>query len=245
MNLMSFGLAVITLAALTSQGKAQWTTPSTDGTITTNEYGNHGGGLNAEYCPTSNAWYATWDDTNLYIGTVCNNVSEGRVVYIDFNPVSPANGGTNANGSLTGQTYDRTVATLNMRADFVMYFKNSYIEYRFADGSGGRGSATANTLTHATGGFHEEVQVPWSVITGGTRPASFNWLAYAVYDYGASTNGAYDNVPLTNTGGAWNVTGPTTMPQMQHYLISSTGNGTSTKPFASAVPVALSRFSVE
>ncbi|NTU64517.1 MAG: hypothetical protein HGB05_14240, partial [Chloroflexi bacterium] len=68
------------------------------------------------------------------------NVSEGVVLYIDKDPVVPANGGSNANGNLTGFNYDGTnFAALPFRADFVVYFKNGYREYRTADGAGGWG----------------------------------------------------------------------------------------------------------
>jgi hypothetical protein len=186
----------------------------------------------------------TWDNTNLYVAEAAYP-DKGHIIFIDSNPTSPPTSGTDASGSLTGPVYDRTQATLPFRADFVMYLKPGYVEYRKADGSGGWNSAVANTLTHATDVNSQESQIPWSVITGAGRPANFDFLTFATYDLGASTNGVEGNLPTGNSGGAWNVTGPTTMPQARYYEISSTADTASTKPFAANVPVALSRFTLD
>jgi hypothetical protein len=75
-----------------------FSTPTIDGTIGAGEYGSHVDGQNQQTSGGSTA-FVTWDATNLYVAYAGANVNEGVVLYLDSNPVNPANGGTNANGS--------------------------------------------------------------------------------------------------------------------------------------------------
>ena len=79
----------------------------------------------------------TWDNTNLYVAITNANLNEGAIIYIDASPLTPPNGGTNADGNLSGFDYDNTdVSSLPFRADFVTYFKDGYREFRNSDGVG-------------------------------------------------------------------------------------------------------------
>ena len=73
--------------ALAAPAWAQWATPTIDGSIGTGEYGtnnqlNNAGG-------TGQTWYMTWDASNLYVGIVNANLSEGAVLFIKGNPQNP------------------------------------------------------------------------------------------------------------------------------------------------------------
>jgi hypothetical protein len=76
---------------------AQYTTITNNGSIGTNEYGDHSNGQNRQ-----DNFYMTWDASNLYIGIISSNVNKAAVVYFDVNPIVPVNGGNNANGTLVG-----------------------------------------------------------------------------------------------------------------------------------------------
>ncbi|MCB9235218.1 MAG: T9SS type A sorting domain-containing protein [Bacteroidia bacterium] len=210
---------------------AQFTTPVIDGTINAGEYGTHAEGAN-QITSSATTWYMCWDANNLYLATNGSNITEGAVVYLDFDPVLPVNGGVNANGSTQGlYYYDRNFMMMPFRADFVVYFKNSYHEYRTDDGAGYWGGATSNTLTLAAGFASVEIAIPWNVITGGGRPASFNWFGYKTYDYGPGTNGLYDPAPVGNPSCACNQD-PSVTWATRYFNVLSTANGSSTLPFS-------------
>jgi hypothetical protein len=213
----------ITFFHFKSPVAAQFTTPTVDGVINTNEYGNHTNGQNRR-----GEWFMTWDDTNLYIAVNNATLSEGTIVYIDFDPLATyVNGGTGANGSVLGFNYDSAqYSTLPFRADWVAYMKSGYREYRTRDGSGAWGAQTSGFGSFATGaGNVREVSIPWSNITGGSRPASFNWFGYQVSGTGF--------VYYSSSGSATNPEGSigTSATAVYYNTVSDTANGTSTKPF--------------
>ncbi len=69
-----------------------------------------------------------------------------------------------------------------------------------------------------------ELSIPWSAITGGGRPAAFNFFAYAT----SSSGSVYGQVPTENASGAIG----TSATYRQYYKVRDTGNGTSTMPFS-------------
>ncbi len=81
---LKFVVSACVLVAIASPAWAQWNTPTIDGTINTGEYGTNNSLQNAGN--TGQTWYMTWDATNLYIGIVKANLSEGAVIYITDNP---------------------------------------------------------------------------------------------------------------------------------------------------------------
>ena len=199
---------------------AQYSTPTIDGAISSNEYGTHTDGQNKQ-----GNFYMTWDGTNLYVGITTSNVSEGAVLYLDKDPLSTVNGGTNSNGNLAGFNYDGTSFTnLPFRADLVVYFKNGYREYRTANGSGGWSNATSafGSYSNNSGTNTREVAIPWSAIGG--IPGSFNMFSYVT----SSGGFVYNQVPTTNAGG--NI--GTTATYNYYYTVSSTTNGSATKPYS-------------
>lgn len=169
------------------------TTATVDGSIGAAEYGAHVDGQNQQTNGGTTA-YMTWDATNLYVAYAGANTAEGVVVYLDLNPVVPANGATNAYGNLTGRNYDGArVSGLPFRADVVAYFKNGYREYRTADGSGGWSGATTGFGSYADNGANtRELAIPWSALGG--QPARFNFFAYAT----SSAGFVYGQVPAAN-----------------------------------------------
>jgi len=207
--------------------QAQYNTPTVDGSIATNEYGVHTNGQNQETHPNGQVWYMTWDASNLYVAITSAIVGEGAVIYIDADPIEPINGGTNANGTLNGYNYDGTnFDTLQFRADFVCYVKNGYREYRNANGSSAWGAATTAFGTYADDGSSlREFSIPWSAITGGGIPASFTWFGYVT----SSTGYVYGEMPSANPG---DTTIGTNARWERYYTVSSTSNGSATKPFS-------------
>src|SRR5580658_10417640 len=190
--------AVIFLAACSIPLYAQFNTPVIDGIIEQGEYGNTQNGTNQIGTSTSQTWYMTWDASNLYVGITNANLSEAAVIYIDASPVNPPNGGTNANGNLTGFTYDgEEIATLPFRAQFVTYFKNGYNEYRNPDGTGAWTNPVAQYGVYASFGTSREFAIPWQAITGGGMPASFLFLGLVT----SSTGYVYGQTPNDNNGG--------------------------------------------
>jgi len=206
--------------------RAQFATPSVDGTIQSGEYGNTANGTNQIGTNTAQTWYMTWDANNLYVGIVNANLSEAAVIYIDANPINPPNGGTNANGSLTGFNYDgEEIASLPFRAQFVTYFKDGYNEYRKSDGNGGWGNSTSNYGKYASNGSSNtrEFAIPWSAVSGGL-PSSFLFFGLLT----SSGGYVYGQVPNDNGGGPVGTNAAYT----QYFAVNSTVNGSSTPPFS-------------
>src|ERR1700733_13841683 len=177
---------------------AQFNTPSIDGVIQPGEYGNTQNATNQMATNTTQTWYVTWDLSHLYVGVTNANLSEGAVIYIDANPLNPPNGGTSANGNLSGFNYDgEEIATLPFRAQFVTYFKDGYTEYRKSDGNGNWSNAFSPYGNYASKGEIREFAIPWSAITGGSMPSSFLFLGLLTSGGGS----VYGQVPNDNGGG--------------------------------------------
>ncbi len=180
----------------------------------------------------------TWDTTNLYVGIVNANLSEGAVIYVSGNPQNPPTCCSNSDGSLSGFNYDGTdFSSLPFRAKFVTYVKDGYREYRNFDGSGGWGSQTANYGAYASNSGNtntREVAIPWSAISGGGGiPSSFVFFGYLT----SSGGYVYGQVPTDN-----NISGfvGTSATATQYYAIANTGNGSSTPPFSNEQPAGFS-----
>lgn len=225
---------LLSLILLPGLAWSQFTTATPNGVIAPGEYGVHTNGQNQQTEATT-TYYMAWDANNLYVAFTSNNYNEGAVIYLDRNPILPVNGGTNANGSLQGNyTYDRNHMMQPFRADFVLYYKNGYHQYAYADGANYWNGFTANTLAVGTNGATNtvEIAIPWNIITQGAgRPAAFNWFTYRTYDYGPSTNGVYHSLPVANPNCACNQD-PSRTYATRYYNVLNTANGSSTPPFS-------------
>lgn len=198
------------------------TGPTINGVIAANEYGVHTNGSNQQ-SSASGTWYMKSDATNLYIGISGTNTAEAAVLYLDKNPITPVNGGTNTDGNLTGWNYDGSnFANLQFRSDLVVYFKDGYREYRTADGSGGWSSATSGAGSYASASGTREIAIPWSAVGG--QPSAFNWFGYVAYAGG----GAYASVPTENPGSAAGLIIGASAAWDRYYTVSTT----STLPFS-------------
>ncbi len=198
---------------------AQWRTPTIDGVISVGEYGNAQNGTNQSSTSTGQTWCMTWDATNLYVGITNANLSEGAVVYL----------GLGGNGSNTGFQYDgANFASLPFPAHFVAYAKDAYREYRNANSDGGWTGATSGYGTFSSsagnGPNTREFSIPWSAITGGGIPSSFQFFGYLI----SSGGFVYGQMPNDNPGQAIGTSAAYT----QYFAITNTGNGSSTQPFS-------------
>jgi hypothetical protein len=209
---------------------AQFDTAVVDGVINANEYGSDTDGHNRGTNNSIN-WYMTWNNDSLYVGISGADITEGFVIYIDHNPQVPVNVATPSFGSDSAFLYDDAFMYPPVKADFVAYVKNTYEEYRLDNGLGNWGGNTTGTLNVATSGSVIECAIPWSAITGGSRPSSFNWFGYKVSSSGGTV---YGEVPMDNPEGN-NTNGPggeTYLEAIRYYTVGSTANGSSTYPFA-------------
>ncbi len=197
----------------------QYTTTTIDGSIGSSEYGTHTDGENK-----SGNWYITWDATNLYIGITSSNRAEAAVLYLGTRTDHPIDGGSNSDGTIVGFNYDGTsFAGLPFRARAVFYVKNDYREYRTSDGSNGWSSQTSGFGSYSDNGSDlREYSIPWSVVGG--IPSSFAFFGYVT----SSGGFVYNEVPSANDGG--NI--GTSSRYGRYFLVSSTTDGSATKPFS-------------
>lgn len=232
-RLQSYIVAIL-LFSVNAGAQFIGTPPVQNGFITGSEYGNHADGANRSISGASN-WYCTWDANNIYFAILGSNISEGALIYIDVDPFVPVNGGGNVRGSVAWSgDYDRTRVFHPIRSDFSLYIKDTYNEYRYADGAGDWTGAVANTITSASAGNIIEWVIPWNTVTGGSgRPSSFNWFGYKLYNNGNFSNGSYDPVPTGNETplnagpGLNNLAYP-----VYYHTVINTDNGTATSPFS-------------
>lgn len=227
---------LLTMFVAASPVWAQWNTPTIDGYIASGEYGSNNSLSNAGN--TGQTWYMTWDATNLYVGIVNANLSEGAVIYVAGNPQNPPTCCSNSDGNLTGFNYDGTdFASLPFRAKFVTYVKTNYREYRNADGNGGWTSPVSYYGSYADSSNNQntrEVAIPWNAITsGGGIPTSFVFFGYLT----SSGGYIYGQVPTDNNIGGF---AGTSASATQYFAVVNTGNGTSTPPFSMEQPAGFS-----
>lgn len=194
---------------------SQFTTVTVNGSVSAGEYGASN---------TTGNIYLTWDNTNLYVGMASAAKGEAMVIYLDKDVLTPINGGGNSNGTNVGQNYDGTsFAELPFRADFVCYVKDSYREYRTADGSNSWSAQTTGFGTYADDNNNtREIAIPWSAIGG--RPSAFAFFAYAT----SSGGFVYNQYPTENAGGPIG----TSARYVRYFVVNSTADGSSTAPFS-------------
>ncbi len=230
---LKLALVLTVLLTAVAPVRAQWVTPTIDGSIAPGEYGSNNSLSNAGN--TGQTWYMTWDANNLYVGIVNANLAEGAVIYVTGDPKNPPTCCTDADGNLTGFDYDGSdITSLPFRAKFVTYVKDGYREYRNSDGSGNWTGPTSNYGAYASNSGNSntrEVAIPWSAITGGGIPSTFVFFGYLTSGGGY----IYGQVPTDNNIGGFGKTSAT-----QYFAIDNTGDGTSTPPFSNEQPAGFS-----
>ncbi|MGQ9806213.1 MAG: T9SS type A sorting domain-containing protein [Chlorobiales bacterium] len=209
---------------------AQFNTPTIDGTINSSEYGNHTNGFNLYNDGTRN-WYLTWNDTHLFIATDGNGNpnNDELVIFIDTDPQTPANGGSDANGALGGPLggFDgNNYGRLPFRTNFVAFVRNFFHQHRTHNGAGGWNDNIDNSpdIFDFSSGAVQEVRIAWSIITGSGRPAAFRIFFYLNGNdpYGGLSRFALDN----DFSDKLNLTG------RLYFDIENTNNAESTPPFS-------------
>lgn len=186
------------------------------------------GSIDSGYGTGTDGWAMGWDNTYLYLRKTTTG-NQPVIVYLDVNPIVPVSGGANSNGSLTGVSHWGITPTLPFRADFTIYWEESYLQYQTANGSGGwNTAATIGTSDRTNGNADKECRIPWSVITGSGRPSALNWLGYC--NSRATPGFIFHQVPAANL----NTSGAISNPRFfGYYAVVNTTNSGTTNPFAS------------
>lgn len=191
---------------------AQWfsTPPTINGDLTESGYKNDYGNSNIAI---------GWDDTYLYLGY--SNMTGAIIMYFDLDPNLPVSGGSDANGNLSGIEFNLHTMNPPFRWDMCVYWKKigdtdktwtgSTIKYYERDDAGNYTIQNESTGILEDNYHHSspstnivEARIKWSEIngSGGGRPTSFNWFAYA---FNANTafgtrDYIYQTVPKDTTG---------------------------------------------
>ncbi|MBP9548694.1 MAG: T9SS type A sorting domain-containing protein [Chitinophagales bacterium] len=215
-----FRNAVLCFCLLISmQVDAQWfSTPQTlNGVLDEAGYKSNEGKSNI---------YIGWDDTYLYLGYK-NLISSGVVMYFDLDPYLPVSGGSDANGNLGGIPFNLHTMEPPFRWDMCVFWQKT------GTGSGGskiiyyerNGTGSYTTQNEIAGKLEDyfnnidvgknfvEARIKWSEIngSGGGRPNSFNWFAYAYNDSinnPSPLTGLYDYIFQTVPNDTTGITNP-------------------------------------
>lgn len=229
-------LLVLSILCLPALLFSQWigTAPTINGSLGTNEYGTHTNGQNQQLS-NSRTWYMTWNDTALFVFVSGAGSGNRVLMYFDVDPITPINGGTSTNGTLTGVSYSNTqLSPLPFRADAFVALETGYRQLnQESGGTFGTGiNATSRTgWSFSNSGSDFEVAIPWSDLTGAGRPSSFAWCGY-VTDNNVGGN-YFSPVPTENVAG---VIGTTGIRYERYYIVNNTGTTTNdantVKPFS-------------
>lgn len=229
-------LLIFTLLCFPVANAQAFVAPKIDGVVGPTEYGVRREGENAKISGGAQ-WFITWDDANLYLAITGSNPAHAAVIYLDTDDPSIVE--AKSKGTAIGHRFDiAAVKSLPFKADFVAYFKNDHREYRRAAVPRRSNAATASAWgapvtafgTYAFAlGTTRELALPWTAITGGARPRSFNFFGYVVMTDGF----VYGQVPSENARGRIS----TTAVYEHYYAVKSTapGEDAATKPFAVTV----------
>ncbi|MEO8149387.1 MAG: T9SS type A sorting domain-containing protein [Bacteroidia bacterium] len=212
-----------------------------------NEYGTANSNT---YTSGGQTWHLTWDADTLYVMVRNANIYESVIMYFDFNPIVPVNGGNNTNGNLTGYFAEGLTPNLPFRADAFLYSRCLNPSSNFgiignANGTGGwlgvgfGNNALGSGVNDVSDGFvasgnisgedRREFKIAWAHLKGSAGvPSSFNWFGYCAYNCSNTCGGIYGQVPSANPSGSLP---PNSTPDMVRYFtVSTTANGSATNP---------------
>jgi hypothetical protein len=217
MRFLQWCRAVTSLSVLivASVASAQYQTPTLDGTVSPGEYAS-----------SSGTWSVTWDATYLYVANTA--VDGALIVYLDIDPRSTPNAGSNANGNLTSNSDAAPEGLplsfgLPFRADARAYVASGN-SLRTRDGSGGWTNETTSSadIDSATSGGTKEIRIHWAAMPGlSGAPSAFRWLGFDLMEV-ATMSQTSDPMPAANTAGQ----------TVRYFLdVANTGDGSSTNPF--------------
>ncbi len=225
--------SVLLLLLCCFSADAQIAAPKIDGVVSPAEYGSLREGENTKVSGGAQ-WFMTWDNSHLYIAITGSNPAHAAVIYMDFDVPTANQRALKSQGTSVGYTFEiSAVKQLPFNADFVAYFKNDRREYRKVslrrrNAPPAWGVPVKNFGTYAFAiGTTREIAIPWAAITGGWRPAAFNFFGYLVMTDGF----VYGQVPAENSRGRIS----TTAVYEHYYEVKSTANGEPIQPFASKV----------
>ncbi|GBD89238.1 hypothetical protein BMS3Abin03_03188 [bacterium BMS3Abin03] len=185
-------------------------------------------------------WYFTWDATNIYLGLSATGGTyvkdQPSIVYFDSDPTDPL---TNGTGSTLGSNYDGRTGTYPFTANFVVFFKTVYAEYRINTSGtwGTQTDVTSKIFTTTTNAI--EIYIPWSDFPNSVKPNQLYYLMYKEDGNNLVSTGYAFN-PLTNRTDGDDVN---TISNWSYFSANSTGSGQT--PFSgedTPLPVELTSF---
>jgi hypothetical protein len=218
-------ILVLLIAQFSAQAQYISTAPTRNGSIGSNEYGNHTNGFNS-WTDGTRTFYMAWDNTNLYLAVNDNGSASNDelVIYIDTDPNTPVNSGTgniDGIGGFDGVNYGR----LPFSANFCAFVRNDYHQHRTSSGSWSGANNNDGNIQKTTSGNTQEIQIAWSLMGG--RPSAFNFFVYLNGFEPYSGNSFYTtNGDNDQSNNKLNLTG------RKYFNVAATTDGGSTPPFS-------------
>lgn len=197
----NFFLSAFLLLTL-QQSFAQYETPTIDATFIAAEYSN-------TWSDGTRTFYCTWDATYFYFGVTDLNASTNPFqIYFDATPQPLPTSGTNADGSTVGfglgfGGWDGVAyGQLPIRANSMVLIGNGTVRGCNSDGANDWNIITFSLDYGEDAALNaRECRIPWTLINGGTIPATMNIFFYVSFPgsnyYGGCSNTADDD--FTNT----------------------------------------------
>ncbi|GAA4017925.1 hypothetical protein GCM10022408_34500 [Hymenobacter fastidiosus] len=222
--------------------QAQYQTPTLNGEIGPNEYGNAQNQVSNTF-----VWYMTWDANYLYVAVTGNKLTLPAALFFDTDPALPANTGAGTLNSIayTNGTQQASIAP-PFRADRAFFIDNSTLSYYTVSAGVWTSPTTilaslpnpvgnpaiADLVTKTVGSTSvRELRIARTALNlSATTP--FNWLGYVIYSPTGKLDETEGSVPLSNKGG---YLGTSTADRYApyYYTVSSSDDGVNaTKPFS-------------
>ena len=228
------GIVVLLTALLGSlQSSAQWisTPPYQDGTINTGEYGSNNSDIQGH-----TKYYMTWDNNNLYIGIEDSDNKlnyEAALCYLDFDNDLPVNTSDTSKGSTQGYyTYDHNHLYLPFASNAVIFASTDSFEVRLHANGYWKSIRALHSYPTSLNSGTVEISIPWNILTGSTRPTSFNFFFTRLYYNASYNNGIYYPSPAQSPNSYYDSNGNRKSFFTEYHTVTSTADGSSTPPFS-------------
>jgi hypothetical protein len=224
--------------------------PAVDGTISSNEYGDHTEGKNQMSVNDNSRYFVTWDDTYLYFAgqrtgaeTGYSAAGDAVQVFLDFTANTPVNEGA---GSKTCPSYHGRTPSLPFKYDAMVAVESGQIRYNTSGTSGSFSDPGADGEYSASGSVIEG-KIKWTSLGLSAKPTSINLVLFSSLSDASAGFGACpssSNGLISNGNGYFYYTIPSTTSDKPFEKVSFTQFDKTNFDYTASLPTTLYNFTI-